>query len=345
MSRLYAQSAHASSARALCEELQSYFGDKLAALSAAHGGPDRFERIAWLRDEGRHGGGDRLVCSDGKLFNRAAINVSGVHYDDDPEKKLSSADALSTIIHPAHPHAPSVHIHISYTEMRDGTGYHRVMADLNPSIEQPAQTEKFRHVLREACPEHYQDAAVQGDRYFYIPALKRHRGATHFYLEAFRSGDYAADHNMARRVGMAAMQCYVELVAEALTHDAPADDAARKAQLAYHTAYLFQVLTLDRGTTSGLLVHDQNDLGIMGSLPAFVDRALLLSWLDKVPDLHKPLLRAIVKALPADTTSEVSDSVRLALAKVVRDHYRAYPEALTLQASGAVVPPTVANHE
>ena len=53
----------------------------------------------------------------------------------------------------------------------------------------------------------------------------------------------------------------------------PVLDEATAQQLAYHTLYFFQVLTLDRGTTSGLLVHDQNDLGIMGSLPAWVDRA------------------------------------------------------------------------
>ena len=41
--------------------------------------------------------------------------------------------------------------------------------------------------------------------------------------------------------------------------------------------YLFQVLTLDRGTTSGLLIHNQNDVGIMGSLSLYINKVLLSS--------------------------------------------------------------------
>ena len=44
----------------------------------------------------------------------------------------------------------------------------------------------------------------------------------------------------------------------------------RKKQLAYHTRYFYQVLLLDRGTTAGLLVHDDNDVGTLGSLPGQV---------------------------------------------------------------------------
>ena len=81
--------------------------------------------------------------------------------------------------------------------------------------------------------------------------------------------------------GKGVIDSYLEILQSALATYPDADDAARAEQLAYHTLYLFQVLTLDRGTTSGLLVHDQNDLGIMGSLPARVDRDLLASWRSK----------------------------------------------------------------
>jgi coproporphyrinogen III oxidase len=36
------------------------------------------------------------------VFDRASVNVSQVHYADEPTRKLASATALSTIIHPAH---------------------------------------------------------------------------------------------------------------------------------------------------------------------------------------------------------------------------------------------------
>ncbi len=324
----------------LMEQLQSRFVRQLE-VDAAH----PFDRVEWLRDGGLHGGGHRYVQAETELCNRAAVNVSGVHYDDEPNKRLRSADALSTIIHPRHPLAPSIHMHVSWTEMRDDSGYFRIMADLNPAIENVRATEKFRDALREAAPEQYLEAEAQGDRYFRIPALDRHRGVSHFYLEAFSTGDFEADTVLARRVIEAAMDAYVAIVRDVLENAGPPTSKQEHAQLAYHTAYLFQVLTLDRGTTSGLLVHDQNDQGIMGSLPSYVDRALLASWAAKVEAPQDTLVHALVAALEDDSPSHVNASVRIALAQAVRTHYQKYPEALAMQASGAVIPPTVANHE
>jgi coproporphyrinogen III oxidase len=343
--RIYAKSPNAAVARALVEKLQRYFVDKLQAVSREQGHDQNFGRVFWLRDEGRHGGGDRYVTALTPVFNRAAVNVSGVHYDDTPDKRLASADALSTIIHPKNPLAPSVHMHFSWTEMRTGEGYYRMMADLNPAIENNAATRKFEDALRAAAPEHYEKASEQGDKYFRIPALNRHRGVSHFYLEGFSTRDFQTDTAMAERVATAAIDCYIEILREALEQKAEASDADRQTQLAYHTAYFFQVLTLDRGTTSGLLVHDQNDLGIMGSLPSFVDRKLLSSWIPRSLPLQQSLVQGLVDVLPDDEPSPVSDEVRLAAARVVREHYQKHPEALDLQASGGIIPPTVANHK
>lgn len=312
----------------LLGELERRSGSTLASLE-------------WLRDEGRHGGGRRFVSGVTSFFNRAAVNVSSVHYDDEPSRALASATALSTIIHPRHPLAPSLHLHLSFTELRSGAGSWRLMADLNPSHEDRADTARFEEALRKAAPALFTAARAQGDRYFFIPALGRHRGVTHFYVEDFSTPDFTADLELAARVGVTVIDTYSDLLATARPD---ADDAARARQLEYHTLYAFQVLTLDRGTTSGLLVHDQNDLGIMGSLPSFVDRALFASWGAKVPPPQDELVRAVVDALVDEAPSPVTDEVRVRLAQRVRAHYRRHPEALALQASGDVVPPTVANH-
>jgi coproporphyrinogen III oxidase len=347
--RIYAKSANAKQARALVEGLQETFVEKLEAVSREQGeGAEHqrpFARVDWLRDDGRHGGGYRYVHGLSPVFNRAAVNVSGVHYDDDPGSRLSSADALSTIIHPHNPFAPSVHMHFSWTEMRDGEGYYRMMADLNPAIPNGRATLAFEDALRAQTPEHYEKAAAQGNRYFSIPALERHRGVSHFYLEGFSTRDFDADTAMARSVAHAAIDVYIKILREALAAGHEVSEADRQAQLRYHTVYLFQVLTLDRGTTSGLLVHKQNDLGIMGSLPSFVDKELLASWIPKAPEMQQSLVRALADALPSGSPSAVTDEVRLALAEIVRKHYQDKPEALDLQASGGIIPPTVANHE
>jgi coproporphyrinogen III oxidase len=315
----------------------------LEAVSTAAGSPDRFTTVTWLRDDGRHGGGTRLELGDTPVFDRGSINVSQVHYDDDPGKRLASASALSTIIHPRSPHAPSVHMHLSFTELRDGSGYWRLMADLNPSISYAADTERFIASLRAAAPVQYDRAAAQGDRYFQIPALDRHRGVTHFYLEGHHT-DFDADAMLARTVGETTIDSYCGILSDALRERPTVTAEARAAQLAYHTLYLFQVLTLDRGTTSGLLVHDQNDAGILGSLPSHVDRSLLASWEPRMPPPQDALLRAIVSALPDASPSPVTLAAKLALADVLRQHYRAHPAAVELQAAAELVPPTVANH-
>lgn len=351
---IFARSDAARAAYQLVLALQQRMVSAQEAVARGAGEADRFEDATWLRDGGRHGGGTRRALGDTRVFDRASVNVSQVHYDDEPDKRLSSATALSTIIHPRHPRAPSVHIHTSWTEMRDGTGYWRIMADLNPAIPDAAARARFIDALRSAAPAVFDDAAQQGDRYFYIPALDRHRGVAHFYLEQYATGDADADTALARTVAEAAIDSHAAIVADALGAAPPPDAAARADQLAYHTVYLFQVLTLDRGTTSGLLVHDQNDVGILGSLPSHVDRALLASWRPRVPAPVDRLLDDILAAfaglpaLPAATPGssvvEVTDEAKRALAATVRAFYRANPGALDLQARGNVTPPTVANH-
>lgn len=317
MTRSPPSSSDAASALALVEALQARFVD---ALGRSH-----FALHAWLRDDGRHGGGARYACAETALFNRASANVSCVHYDDEPGRKLASATALSTILHPRHPRSPSLHLHASFTKPRATAGTWRLMADLNPSHPDAAETGRFEASLKTAAPELYDAARAEGDRYFFIPALGRHRGVTHFYVESFATADLDADRALATRFVNAAIDAWLELFR---AERPPPTESERAQQLAYHTLYLFQVLTLDRGTTSGLMVHDQNDLGVMGSLPSWVDRALLASWESKMGAPQDELLRAIVAALPEAQPSHVTDEVRLKLARVVREHYRKHPTAL-----------------
>ncbi len=345
MYRTKAKSIKALAANSLVENLQRYFVSQLDSVSESQSAEDKFEPVEWFRDEGYHGGGVRYVARNEKVFNRASVNVSQIHYDNNSRKSLASATALSTIIHPKNPYAPSVHMHISWTEMQDCKGYWRMMADLNPSIENENATLFFANSLKKVAFKYYDLAAAQGDRYFYIPALERHRGVSHFYLEEFNSGDEQADFNLATELGLTVINCYIELLEQAIkNHPEPSAESYAN-QLAYHTLYLFQVLTLDRGTTSGLLVHDQNDVGIMGSLPAQIDKALLATWKSRLVSPQDELLQAILDVLPDMDPCPIDDNTKLGLAKVVRHHYTVNPKALAMQAQGNIIPATVANHE
>lgn len=344
--RIYAKSPEAKRANIFVEEMQSYFVQKLNKVSSELGDNKAFEPVEWERDNGIHGGGLRYEARDERIFNRGSVNVSQVHYDEDETKKLSSATAISTIIHPANPHVPSMHMHISWTQMRDGEGYWRIMADLNPSLvsESTLDKEAFSVTLQEVTGTLYDEGAAQGDRYFNIPVLGRTRGVSHFYLEGYNSGDFDADEAFAKSVGEAVIDRYIAIISEKIAAYPSFTGKEKEEQLAYHTLYLFQVLTLDRGTTSGLLVHDQNDVGIMGSIPSHVNKPLLYSWLELMPEPQDRLLLGLLDALPEGQIVHVDEVVKKRLAKAVRAHYQKYPQALTMQASGEIIPPTVDNH-
>jgi len=344
MTRIDAQSPHAHGASEIISQLQSYFVNALNEITCTMGSNKPFVAVEWFRDEGLHGGGVRYESADEQLFNRGSVNYSQVHYDDDPTKKLSSATAISTIIHPSNPLVPSMHMHISWTQMRDGSGYWRLMADLNPSNPNSSDTEYFENTLREAAYTYYDEGRAQGERYFYIPALCRHRGVSHFYLENFNSGDEVADKNFASSFGKKIIDTYIGIIKNAIEQRQEVDDDARNKQLDYHTLYLLQVLTLDRGTTSGLLIHDQNDVGIMGSLPSHVNTRLLKSWGGRLNGVQNDLLQEIVNTLGEGERILVDEKTKSALANVVRQHYKLHPNAIALQASGETIPSTVNNH-
>lgn len=342
MSMIMAKSKNAINAYKLVRVLQKRFVDKLDLLSSTLGENKKFEEVTWLRDEGIHGGGSRFEGRDNILFNTASVNVSQVHYDEDETKSLQSATAISTIIHPKNPNVPSIHIHISLTCLRDGSSYWRVMADLNPSIENENDKEIFNNSLKELSKQTYEEGIKQGDKYFFIPALNRHRGICHFYLENYKTENEENDFNFAQFFGEGIIDTYINIIENAFKTRTSFSVQDIKKQLDYHTLYLFQVLTLDRGTTSGLLIHNQNDVGIMGSLPSFINKSLLKSWADNVQKPQDELVLSLVQEIK--DSGIIDAPTKEKLASIVRSHYKSHPQALKYQASGNTIPNTVNNH-
>jgi len=338
-----AKSQDAINAYTLVRGLQKRFADKLSNLSKELGENKAFEEVIWFRDGGLHGGGSRFEARDEQLFNTASVNVSQVHYNEQPMRSLQSATAISTIIHPKNPNVPSIHIHISFTELKDNKSYWRIMADLNPSINNEEDRVVFDKALQNLSNTTYKEGSAQGDKYFNVPALERTRGISHFYLENYKTDNKQADYDFANSFGEGIIDTYVDIITHAFKTRASITEDDLKQQLEYHTLYLFQVLTLDRGTTSGLMIHNQNDVGIMGSLPTFVNRDLLHSWNNKVLKPQDALVNALVEVIGEDGEIDVLTKARLA--EAVRKHYEEYPEALSLQASGNTIPKTVDNHK
>ena len=102
----------------------------------------------------------------------------------------------------------------------------------------------------------------------------------------------------------------------------PPSDTELQQQLDYHTLYLYQVLTLDKGTTAGLLIHDQNDVGTLGSLPAYINRHLLESWIEQTPSPTNQLVKGLVQLFPNQKCVAVDTQIKAKIALVIREHYQ-----------------------
>jgi len=219
------------------------------------------------------------------------------------------------------------------------------MADLNPSLKNDVFQRDFDIMLDKTAGKYADEGVEQGERYFNIPVLNRTRGVSHFYLENFNTNAFEADYAFAKKMGLAIIDGYIGITLQALQYYTSYTQKERNMQIDYHTLYLFQVLTLDRGTTSGLLIHSQNDVGIMGSIPSHINRELLTSWVALMPQPQDKLVESLLKVLPNEKIAFIDESVKKKLANVVREHYKQYPEALSLQASGGIIPDTVDNHK
>ena len=113
--------------------------------------------------------------------------------------------------------------------------------------------------------------AMEGEVPISLFCIRRCRGVSHFFLSDYHTDSVEEDLAFAAGFVREMICGYLGLVLN-YKQDLPEVREDEKAQqLAYHTLYFFQVMTLDRGTTAGLLVHDENDEGTLGSF--------LLGWI------------------------------------------------------------------
>ena len=334
----------------LLSRLQTHFLFSLDELVAPGSTESRWKLLRWDRDGGQHGGGIRFEKSGTELFSRATVNVSNVHFEDVEKYPIDSATALSVILHPKNPYVPSLHFHISFVETRSkkSTPYWRMIADLNPAIEsrQTDNAERFKRAVGSAIMDSvpkgektidgeylFRCATEFGNKYFYVPVLNRFRGVFHFfapYVSPSIGVSSATSKEMAERFSLHVISTYVEIARHEISlhrdGSLTAEDYGR--QLFYHTLYFFQVITLDRGTTHGLLAHDQNDIGTLASLPNRVDCSVLRSWQGALKYPQSELLGKVVELLEK-SEGDITDKTRGSLANIIRHHYRTHGIAAT----------------
>jgi coproporphyrinogen III oxidase len=235
--------------------------------------PGRFQRKPWERPGG--GGGVMALLSEGRLFEKAGVNVSTVwgEFSGAFAKEIPGAaedprfwaSGISLVIHPRSPHVPPIHMntrHIVTSKAWFGGGI-----DLNPIVPDERDTLWFHAKLKAVCDAHavadHARYKAWCDEYFF----NKHRGEPrgvggifYDYLEAEGDAAFA----FTRAVGEAFLDIYPKLVR--CHRDRTWSEAERQHQLFRRGRYAEFNLVYDRGTRFGLQTGG-NPEAILMSLP------------------------------------------------------------------------------
>jgi coproporphyrinogen III oxidase len=228
----------------------------------------RFERKVWQH---KTGGGGEMSILRGDVFEKAAVNWSGVQGDQFPMQDGSGpffATGVSLITHMQNPHAPTVHMNVRYIETKDkswfGGGY-----DLTPmGFPYHEDTEHFHRTAKESLSlfgdDLYERFFHQAKEYFFIPHRNKERGVGGIFFDHFNSGDCKQDLAMWKQIGRSFINAILPIYQRRV--HLPYTDLEKQTQLEMRAHYAEFNLVYDRGTKFGFL-SGGNTEAILCSMP------------------------------------------------------------------------------
>lgn len=275
--------AHRVTARA--ERVAELLRDRQGRLVSAFeelDGLERFRRAPWSRPE--LGRGTAAVLQQGRVFERAGVNVSFVGGERAPDSLATVhpdvvgepfvATGLSMVLHPANPYAPSFHANLRYVEA--GATGRRVWwfgggADLTPSYGFDEDAVHFHSTLKACCDRHdprwYPRWKACCDTYFYLSHRGEMRGVGGIFFDSLSDRDGVTWSEAFAFVQDAAdtlLEAYAPIVRRRC--DLPFGDQERRWQLLRRGRYAEFNLIYDRGTRFGLQTRGNTE-AILMSLP------------------------------------------------------------------------------
>ncbi len=238
---------------------------------------EAFEPIAKIKrkewDFSKTGGGEMSVIR-GDVFEKAAVNWSGVAGDQFPTDDAHGpfyATGVSLITHMTNPKAPTVHMNIRYIKTQDqywfGGGY-----DLTPmGFPFVEDTEHFHSIAKSTLDPFgthlYPDFKKNAEDYFFIPHYNKQRGVGGIFFDHFNSGDFEKDLSMWKQIGTTFLDSIIPIYNRRC--DASYTDADKELQLKLRAHYVEFNLLYDRGTRFGFN-SGGNPEAILCSMPPLV---------------------------------------------------------------------------
>lgn len=255
----------------ICETLQNlekecYFLEEIPACL--------FQKNIWKREGG--GGGEISFLKNGRVFEKAGVNISTVHgeFSESFRQEIPGASedpqfwasGLSLVLHPRNPHVPIIHMNtrmIVTTKLWFGGGI-----DLTPVLPDLKDIEDFHRNLKEICDLYqvgcYQEFKEWCDRYFFIQHRKEPRGVGGIFYDYVDSGNWEKDFSFMQEVGRTFLKTYPKMVRR--HYNTPWSELDLQKQLEKRGRYVEFNLMYDRGTRFGLQTEG-NIEAILISLP------------------------------------------------------------------------------
>ena len=189
-------------------------------------GEAAFREDDWRREGG--GGGATRVMENGRVFEKAGVNVSAVHgrLPSRMENLLGVAPGpffatgISLVVHPRSPMVPTVHANFRYFAlgddlMRPSDQWWGGGADLTPYYPALEDVRHFHGVWQQVCARHdvadYPRFKKACDEYFHLPHRGEARGVGGIFYDYLRE-DPEACFYFARDAGRNVLEAYLPIV-------------------------------------------------------------------------------------------------------------------------------------
>ncbi|KAL9271350.1 Oxygen-dependent coproporphyrinogen-III oxidase, chloroplastic-like protein [Drosera capensis] len=261
-----------------------------AAIEKADGG-GRFVEDVWSRPGG--GGGISRVLQNGKVWEKAGVNVSVVYGVMPPEAYRAAkgggggeqqkpgpvpffAAGISSVLHPHNPFAPTLHFNYRYFETdapKDAPGAPRQWwfgggTDLTPAYVHEEDVKHFHQVQKNSCdkfdPSFYPRFKKWCDDYFYIKHRGERRGLGGIFFDDLNDYDQEMLLSFATECANSVVPAYIPIIER--RKDTPYTEAHKAWQQIRRGRYVEFNLVYDRGTTFGLKTGGRIE-SILVSLP------------------------------------------------------------------------------